>query len=132
MFELKKEMGMIVDVIESMMDGSDEYPRAFRAARTFWSEFFDEHADDGDAALSAAIDAAQMPFQWLMEKEAGLSPPLAKSIMALTAIGHLYQDGFEDSGDLARRVIAGFAGSSTLSGGVKSAAVDVADLYDLG
>ena len=122
---------MIVDVIESMMDGSDEYPRAFRAARSFWSEFFVDHTGDNDLEFSAAIDAAQMPFQWSMEKDAGLTAPFAKSIMALTAIGHLYNDGFEDGGDLARRVIAAFVGSSTLSGGVKETADDVAERYDL-
>lgn len=122
---------MIVDVIESMMRGDDEYPRAFRSAQAFWSEFFGEHGEDGDAALAEAIDAVQMPFQRYMEEEAGLTPPFAKSIMALTAIGHLYRDGFEDDGDLAKRVIAAFVVSSTLSGGVKTSARDVADLYDL-
>ncbi len=122
---------MIVDVIESMMAGSDEYPRAFRSAQAFWSEFFEEHAEDDAAALSDAIDEAQMPFQWRMEEEAGLSAPFAKTIMALTAIGSLYQDGFDDNRDLAGRVIAAFVGSSSLSSDVKTSASDVARLYDL-
>lgn len=95
---------MIVDVIESMMGGSDEYPRALRSARAFWSKFFAEHAEDGNTALAAAVDAAQMPFQWRKEEDAGLTPPYSKSIMALTAIGYLYKDGFDDDGELARRV----------------------------
>lgn len=122
---------MIVDVIESMMGGSDEYPRAFRSAQAFWTEFFEEHAEDDGAALAEGIDCAQMPFLRQMRKDADLSAPFAKSIMALTAIGSLYNDGFEDNRDLAERAIAAFVGSSSLSGGVKSAAADVARFYDL-
>lgn len=123
---------MLVDVIESMMLAKDEYPKAFKSAPAFWSSFFEKHSDDDDAELAEAIDDAQIDFQWRMEEDAGLVPPFAKAIMALTAIASLYHDGFEDNRGLAERVIAAFIGSSSLSIDVKTAARDVAQMYSLG
>lgn len=120
----------MIDVIESLMKGEDAYPRAFATAQRFWGQFYSEHGDAGDTELQKAIESAQMPFQWRLEKEAGLAAPFAKSIMALTAIGALYRDGFEDE-KLAKRVVQIFITSSTLSGGVKSAAKEVAAMYGL-
>lgn len=122
---------MLVDVIESMMLGRDEYPKAFKSAQDFWAEFFDEHAEDDAADLAEAVDHAQTDFVWRIESDAGLVPPFAKSIMALTAIGSLYRAGFEDNRDLAERVIEAFVGSSSLSIDVKAAARDVAQMYSL-
>jgi len=121
---------MLVDVVESLMKGEGDYPKAFVAAQQFWESFYVENGDASDAELQRAIDDAQMPFQWKLEKEAGLLAPFAKSIMALTAIGALYRDGFEDEG-FAKRVLRCFRTSTTLSGGVKSAAKDVAEMYSL-
>ena len=121
---------MLVDVVESLLSGAPEYPKAFAAAKPFWDQFFSEHGEADDQGLQQAIDGAQLKFQWAMENEAGLVAPFAKSIMALTAIGSLYSDGFEDQ-FFANRVVRRFIESTSLSLGVKSAAKDVARMYDL-
>ena len=120
----------MIDMIESLMKGEPQYPAALKAAKVFWDDFFAEHAGDDDEALQAAIDAAQMRFQWAVEK-AGLTSPFAKSIMALTCVASMYNDGFEDQG-LAKRVIAAMVRSKSLSLGIGSSAKEVAVLYDLG
>ncbi len=120
----------MIDVIESLMKGEHEYPRAFAAALPFWQTFYSEHENADDDALQHAIDNAQLRFQWEMEEKAGLTPPFAKSIMALTAVGALYKDGFEDEA-FARRVLDRFVGSTSLSVDVKSAAREAARLYSL-
>lgn len=112
------------------MNGKDNYPRAFAAAQFFWTDFYTQHENDDDDAFQAAIDNAQISFQWEMEKKADLVPPFAKSIMPLTAIGALYQDGFENP-DFAKRVVKAFVNSKTLSIEVKSGAEKVAEMYYL-
>ena len=120
----------MLDIIESLMNGKDNYPRAFAAAQVFWADFYTQHENDDDGAFQAAIDNAQISFQWEMEKKADLVPPFAKSIMPLTAIGALYQDGFENP-DFAKRVVKAFVNSKTLSIEVKSGAERVAEMYYL-
>lgn len=119
----------MIDTIEGLLSGDPAYPAAFRRAKAYWDEFFAAHAQDGDAALQGAIEAAQVPFQWAVEEE-GLTPPLAKGIMAVTCVGSLYQDGFADP-DLARRVVAAMATSGSLSAGIGASAAEVGRLYDL-
>lgn len=119
----------MIDLIEALMRGDTVYPRAFAAALPFWQRFYKEHEGASDADLQRAIEEAQIAFQWAVE-EVGMLAPHAKSIMAVTAIGTLYNDGFEDEA-LARRVIAAFLGSSSLSTGVIGAAREVAHLYRL-
>jgi hypothetical protein len=119
----------MIDIFESLMDGKPEYPAAFQAARTFWATFFAEHDHDDNAGLKTAIEDAQTSFQWAME-EVGLIPPFAKSIMALTCVCALYEDGFEDR-EYAKRVIDAFKSSKSLSLGIGSSAEEVERLYGL-
>lgn len=121
----------MLDIIESLMKGENSYPRAFAAAQAFWADFYAQHQGDDDRALRKAIDHAQIQFQWEMENKAGLTPPFAKGIMPLTAIGALYRDGFEDP-DFAKRVVQAFVSSTTLSLEVKSEAEKAAKMYFLG
>lgn len=119
----------MLDVIESLMNGQTIYPNAFVTARPFWQNFYAQHQRKSDADLQRAIESAQLPFQWEVEK-VGLEAPYAKSIMALTAIAALYNDGFEDE-VLPRRVLRAFINSKSLSTGVIGAAKEVARLYRL-
>lgn len=120
----------MIDVIESLMQGEDQYPRAFAAALPFWRDFYNEHEGADPAGLQDAIDESQTSFEWKMNETAGLTRPFAKSIMAITAIGALYRDGFEDE-DFARRVVQCFIGSDRLSVDVKSQAARVKTMYGL-
>ncbi|MBI0435777.1 MULTISPECIES: hypothetical protein [Acetobacterales] len=119
----------MLDVIGSLMKGEDKYPRAFAAANEFWSEIFVVQRDGDDATLQAAIDGSQTSFEWRMS-DVGVSRPSAKSIMAVTAIGALYRDGFEDE-EFAKRVIRSFVASSRLSLEVKASARDTMTMYSL-
>jgi hypothetical protein len=121
---------MLVDMVESLMSRNDMYFQALASAKKFWDKFFEDIDDYNEEKLQEKIDKAQIPFQWQMEKDAGMTPPLSKSIMALTAIGSLYSDGFEDK-DLARRVVDCFIKSNNLSIDVKSAAKKVKNMYGL-
>jgi hypothetical protein len=120
---------MLVDVVESLMKGERLYPEAFAVAQGFWDSFYREHYHDNDEALQEAVDDAQLPFQWEVEK-VGLVAPLAKSIMPITALGALYRDGFDDE-SFARRLLQRFVDSTSLSLGVKSAAQVAAKMYGL-
>lgn len=119
----------MIDMIESLMKGEPQYAAALRVAKTFWDEFFAEHAADDASSLQKAIESAQVRFQWALE-EVGLIAPFAKSIMALTCIASLYDDGFEDR-VLANRVVNALVTSKSLSLGIGSSATEVAALYDL-
>jgi hypothetical protein len=120
----------MIDVIESLMKGDSEYPRAFAAALPFWRAFYNRHYGTDQGALQQAIDAAQIPFEREMQTKSGLTRPFAKSIMVLTAIGALYDDGFEDEA-FTRLVLDCFANSTSLSNEVKSSTWDIARLYQL-
>lgn len=119
----------MIDVIEGLLIGSSPYPAAFERAKTFWGDFFANHASDAEGDLQKAIEDEQIAFQWAMEK-VGLIPPLAKSIMAVTCVGSLYEDGFADR-DLAERVVRVMRSSTSLSLGIPRSAEEVGRLYDL-
>jgi len=119
----------MIDVIEGLLKGDGQYPAAFQRAKIFWDDFFSKHANDSEEQLKSAIEDAQLPFQWEVEK-VGLVAPLAKSIMAVTCIGSLYNDGFDDP-ELARRVVRAMSSSRRLSLGIGSDAIKVGKMYDL-
>lgn len=119
----------MIDAIEGLMSGSSPYPTAFARAKTFWDAFFATHADDDADDLQRAIEDEQVAFQWAME-DVGLIPPLAKSIMAVTCVGSLYQDGFADR-HLAERVVEAMRTSKSLSHGIPTDAEELGRLYDL-
>ncbi|MVA12971.1 hypothetical protein GOZ78_23490 [Agrobacterium vitis] len=119
----------MIDVIESLLAGDSPYPAAFARAKNFWGGFFSTHAADSEPDLQKAIEAQQIKFQWAME-EAGLIPPFAKAIMAITCVGSLYEDGFADR-SLAERVVRVMSSSKSLSIGIPSSAEEVGRLYDL-
>ena len=121
---------MLVDALESMMRGEDGYPRAFAAAKTFWDIFYAEHDEENDAELRSAVDQAQLHFEHEVGDASGLTRPFVKSIMLLTAVAALYNDGFENP-DLVKRVLKAFASSTSLSIDVKSHAKAVAAMYGL-
>jgi hypothetical protein len=119
----------MIDVIEGLLKGDSRYPAAFRLAKVFWDDFFSKHAHDTEEQLKSAIEDAQIPFQWEVEK-AGLVAPLAKSVMAVTCIGSLYNDGFDDP-ELAKRVVRAMSSSRRLSLGIGGDADEVGKMYDL-
>ncbi|MGO7955550.1 hypothetical protein [Rhizobium leguminosarum] len=120
----------MIDIVESLLNGEAKFPAAFKAAKSYWDSFFSEHEDDDDRQLAIALDQAQGSFQWAME-DVGLEKPFAKSIMALTCIGSLYRDGFEDRADLAQRLASIFVNSRDLSLSARGPATQVAALYSL-
>ena len=119
----------LLDVFESLLKGERKYPAAFQQAKLFWTSFFDQHAANSDSDLADALDKAQMAFQWKME-EVGLEKPLAKDLMALTCIGSLYNDGFDDR-SLAVRVINILENNRSISLSVRGPATEVKALYGL-
>ncbi len=120
----------MIDMIESIMKGENQYPEALKLSKVFWDKFFEKHADDDEASLQKAIDESQTDFQWAVEK-AGLKPPFAKSILVLTCIASLYNDGFENP-EFAKRVLKAVKTSTTLSIEVKGSAKHVEAFYSLG
>ena len=70
-----------------------------------------------------------MAFEWALA-DVGLTRPFAKSLFALTCVGSLYDDGFDDPA-LAERVLLAISTSRSLSVEIKGAAADVAKLYPL-
>lgn len=116
--------------MESMMRGEDGYPRAFAAAKVFWDAFYVQHDEENEAELRSAVDRAQIQFEHEVGNASGLARPFIKSIMLLTAVAALYNDGFANPG-LVKRVLKAFASSASLSIDVKSHAKAVAAMYSL-
>ncbi|MER8855846.1 hypothetical protein NKH94_30470 [Mesorhizobium australicum] len=67
---------MNADIVESLMRGATEYPRAFVAAKAFWDQFYGQNAGASASEMKTAIDGAQAPFQWDMEEKLVFQPPL--------------------------------------------------------
>lgn len=118
----------MLDIIDRLLEGDEDVPAAFVKAKAFWDEFHAAHREDSVETLAQALSDAQMKFEIMLDMNRGL----AKGIMALTAIGSLYDaaDGISENGKYAAKVIRGFHGSY-VSLEVKSGARRAAKMYNL-
>ena len=119
----------MIPAIDRLSAGDTSVVDAFVKAREFWKVFFEAHKQENVEDLANSLSNAQAAFEHLLD----LDRYLAKSIMAVTCLGALYDDvnGFGNNGDLAHRIVDAFRKSS-VSLEVKFSALDCAEtLYHL-
>ena len=120
----------MLTMISRLLAGDQRIPEQFAQARRFWNDFFDEHAGELEPILAESLGKAQSSFYRTVAPN---DYAFAKAIMALTAIGSLYDDanGFGEKLDLAQKVVRSFKRSS-VSVEVKGAYLrETVALYDL-
>lgn len=95
----------MISVIKGLMEGKS-FGNEFSKAQVFWSKFFEAHSYDDESALTNALGEAQSGF----ERALDMNRALAKELMAVTALAHLYneQEGFGGNRELAQRLVNAF------------------------
>lgn len=114
----------MISVFARLLSGDAAVVSIFASAKGFWVDFFHEHGTCSQEELARLLSNAQTRFYRQVAPE---DYAFAKEIMALTAIGTLYEetDGFDENEGLARRLISAFRESS-VSVEVKGRLLDAA------